>query len=442
MSARSGTSAIRNPLDDRPLGSRQIVVLVLAVLLAALDGYDALSMAFAAPSVAKDWGIGKGIIGLLLSSSLVGMAVGAIFLAPLADRIGRRCVALSALGILVVGAALSAVSRTVPHLAGARLLTGVGIGVMVAMTTLLSAEFSNARSRSVAVAAVATIGFPLGGVIGGLAASVILERASWHWVFGCGSIVGIVLLALISVTLPESPAFLTARSGPNALARVNEVLARLNQPPLARLPEIASGPRGNYAELFAPSLRGTVARLMAVASLIACASYYILNWLPALAVDAGFSPAQGSLISAQSGTVGLIGGVFFAAFTARLEAKRVASTAMVGVAIALAAVGTVPASLASFVLTAGILSFCLAGSTGILYGLMSTGFPTGLRASGMGLIMGGMRIGSAAGPGLAGWMFAQDMTRASVSLIFAVGPLIAALLIRNLPSQEGAVHPR
>lgn len=73
---------------------------------------------------------------------------------------------------------------------------------------------------------------------------------------------------------------------------------------------------------------------------------------------------------------------------------------------------------------------------------MSTGFPTGLRASGMGLIMGGMRIGSAAGPGLAGWMFAQDMTRASVSLIFAVGPLIAALLIRNLPSQEGAVHPR
>ena len=60
---------------------------------------------------------------------------------------------------------------------------------------------------------------------------------------------------------------------------------------------------------------------------------------------------------------------------------------------------------------------------------MTESFPASLRASGIGLVMGAARIASAAGPALAGVMFAHGMTRASVSLIFAVGPLVAAILI-------------
>jgi MFS family permease len=124
---------------------RQVLVLITALLLAALDGYDALSMAFVAPVLALEWGISKSIIGLLLSSSLLGMAIGAIALSPLADRLGRRTVVLTALAIMILGTTLSALAGSVPLLAAARLLTGIGIGVMVAMTTLLSAEFSKPR---------------------------------------------------------------------------------------------------------------------------------------------------------------------------------------------------------------------------------------------------------------------------------------------------------
>jgi hypothetical protein len=60
---------------------------------------------------------------------------------------------------------------------------------------------------------------------------------------------------------------------------------------------------------------------------------------------------------------------------------------------------------------------------------MADSFPASLRASGMGLVMGVARIASAFAPALAGIMFAHGMTRASVSLIFAVEPLVATLVI-------------
>ena len=127
--------------------------------------------------------------------------------------------------------------------------------------------------------------------------------------------------------------------------------------------------------------------------------------------------------------IGFLGGVIFAVFASRFPPTKVAAIAMIGAALALAAVGLVPPAIHLFVLSAGVLSFCLAGTTGMMYTILANTFPAGLRASGMGFVMGVMRIASAAGPALAGVMFAQGMTRAGVSLIFAVGPLVAAVLI-------------
>ena len=84
----------------------------------------------------------------------------------------------------------------------------------------------------------------------------------------------------------------------------------------------------------------------------------------------------------------------------------------------------------------------MAGTTGMFYTLLATTFPAGLRASGLGFVLGIMRIASAAGPALAGFMFAQGMTRAGVSLIFAIGPVIAAILIATLPTASNNTNPR
>ncbi len=425
-------AASTNPLDQLPMRARQIWVLVLALLLAALDGYDVLSMAFVAPVIGTEWHVSKDAIGLLLSSSLIGMAVGALGLAPTADVLGRRKVILGALILMIGGSALCAYAPSVPMLVGARGITGVGIGLMIAMTTLVSAEFTNVRRRTLAVAAVATLGTPIGSIIGGLAASALLKSASWHWVFLTGALFGIGLFILVFLLLPETPAFLIARRSPNALELTNRVLAGIGQPAMSELPAATRRPPGLYRPLFAPALRGPVLRLMAIGVLIANSSYYILSWLPQIVVDAGFTAAKGSLVSALAGLVGLVGGVGFAAFSTRFPPTRLAATAMVGAALGLTAVGLVPPIIVLFVVSAGAIGFCLAGTAGLLYSIAADTFPAAVRASGVGLVMGASRIGSSLGPALAGAMFKHGMSRAEVSIIFAIGPVIAALLMGTL----------
>lgn len=438
----SATPATSNPLDFAPMRLPQVVVLLIAVLLAALDGFDAMSMAFVAPSLAREWHLAKDVIGILLASSLIGMAVGAIALSPLADIFGRKKIILSALAVLIVGAALSAAAVSVPMLMAMRLLTGIGIGSMVAMTTLTSAEFTNVRRRSVAVASVATLGFPLGGVAGGLAASAILKSASWHLVFATASLCGVALFVLVALALPESPAFLIARRAPGALVRANKVLLGLGHAAMAELPPAAARAKGSYRALFAPGMLPIVLRLTATAVLIATSSYYILNWLPLMVVDAGFKPALGSLVSALSGSLGLVGGIGFASFASRFPPTKVAAVAMSGAAVALVAVGLVAPTIVLFVAAGGALSFCLAGTTGMLYAIMADTFPPSMRAAGVGSVMGVARIVSAGGPALAGVMFNHGMTRAGVSLIFAVGPLVAAVLIGTFHHQSSTADPR
>ena len=68
----------------------QIIAVVMCVLLNALDGFDVLSISFASPGIASEWGIERGALGVVLSMELIGMAVGSLVIGPFADRFGRR----------------------------------------------------------------------------------------------------------------------------------------------------------------------------------------------------------------------------------------------------------------------------------------------------------------------------------------------------------------
>jgi len=54
--------------------------------LNAMDGFDVLSISFASPGIAQDWGIDKATLGWILSMELFGMAVGSVLLGGVADR--------------------------------------------------------------------------------------------------------------------------------------------------------------------------------------------------------------------------------------------------------------------------------------------------------------------------------------------------------------------
>ena len=73
-----------------PMHFRQVIAIGIATALNSLDGFDVLSISFAAPGIARDWGIDRAALGLVLSMELIGMGIGALILGAMADRIGRR----------------------------------------------------------------------------------------------------------------------------------------------------------------------------------------------------------------------------------------------------------------------------------------------------------------------------------------------------------------
>src|SRR3546814_78915 len=138
---------VRARLDASPMGSTQIIAVALAAILSALDGYDVLSVTFVAPAIVTDWGIGKAMIGVVLSAGLMGMALGSFLLAPIADVVGRRKMILVSLGLMAIGMLACGFAGSIQSLAFWRLITGLVIGACVTLLKPISAESAKARLR-------------------------------------------------------------------------------------------------------------------------------------------------------------------------------------------------------------------------------------------------------------------------------------------------------
>ncbi|MEO9132965.1 MAG: MFS transporter, partial [Sphingomonas sp.] len=80
----------RTVIDQAPMSRLQIAAVAITVGLNALDGFDVLSISFASPGIAAEWGVERAALGIVLSMELIGMAFGSVLLGGVADRIGRR----------------------------------------------------------------------------------------------------------------------------------------------------------------------------------------------------------------------------------------------------------------------------------------------------------------------------------------------------------------
>ncbi len=155
-----------------------------------------LAISFASPGIAREWGIDRAALGFVLSMELIGMGLGSIFLGGLADRIGRRRTLLGCLVVMAGGMLMATQSRNVYALSVWRVVTGLGIGGMLAAINAVAAEFANARRRALSVSLMA-IGYPLGAVAGGSIAAVLLKQGDWRAVFWFGAAVTAFYIPLV-----------------------------------------------------------------------------------------------------------------------------------------------------------------------------------------------------------------------------------------------------
>ncbi len=428
--AQGGVSKIRERLDLAPLSRAQMFAVGLIVAMSVVDGYDLLAMSLVAPVVSHDWGIGKAALGVVLAASLMGMAAGSLLISPLADVLGRKPVLLSGLVLTSIGTILSAFTHNVAQLGASRGLTGLGIGIMVPLLATMAAEFSNAKRRGLLIT-LSTLGQPLGGIIGGLTAAAILRHHSWTLVFLYGGIGTALLVPIIALTLPESPSYLISRRPTRALERLNAVLTWFAQSPVLELPPRPSDEPSSYRALFKGDLRAVTLRLTFINVLVVMAAYYLISWLPQLIADAGFAPSTAGLVSVVVSVVGIPGGIFLGVLTAGSGPQRLAGGAMIGLGLALAALGYVPPKLPLILVCSAACGFFLSGCTGVFYAAVADSYTALTRASGIGFVMGIGRVFSAFGPLTAGALFQAGASRGEVSLMFGACVILAGILFAS-----------
>ena len=155
------TTDPRDMIASAPMSRLQWTVIALTIALNALDGFDVLSISFASPGIAQEWGIDRAALGIVLSMELIGMALGSVFLGGVADKIGRRPTILGCLVVMAVGMVMATTVRAglVDSAQSGASSPGSGIGGMLAAINAVAAEFSNTRRRDLSVSLM-SIGYP------------------------------------------------------------------------------------------------------------------------------------------------------------------------------------------------------------------------------------------------------------------------------------------
>ncbi len=416
----------RDVLSRSPMSRLQVAVVATTIGLNALDGFDVLSISFASPGIADEWGIDRAALGIVLSMELIGMAIGSVLLGGLADKIGRRPTILACLTVMAAGMLMTTTVTGLVDLSAWRVVTGLGIGGMLAAINAVAAEFSNDRRRHLSVSLMA-IGYPVGAVAGGTVAAQLLETQDWRSVFYFGAAATAALIPVVYFIVPESVHWLARRQPAGALEAINRALGRMGRAGIGALPVMTAAVRTrSIGDIFAPGLVATTVIVTLAYFFHITTFYFIVKWVPKIVVDLGFAASSAAGVLVWTNVGGATGGAVLGLLTQRYNVKGLTVGVLVLSTLMVALFGRTPADLQRLSLICAVAGFCTnAGIVG-LYAIIAQVFPTHVRAFGTGFTIGVGRGGSVLAPIIAGFLFEAGYSLPAVSVAMALGSLLAA----------------
>lgn len=424
---------LRAKIDSSPMSGYQWMIVIMATMMNLLDGFDVLVLAFTATNIRDEFGLSDEQLGYLLSAGLFGMAAGSLFLAPIADKIGRRPLLLIAVTLSAVGMLGSALIWSYHTLAFWRVITGLGVGGILVCTNVLTSEYTSLKWRSFAISVYAA-GFGVGAVLGGMFAMTLQAEYGWRSVYLTGFVLTALCLSILMVWLPESIDFLMSKQPRNALVRLNEIAKKIGLANDCQLPEKAVSPvhKLPVSQLFNRQYRRSTGVIWIAFFTIMFSFYFVSSWTPALLKEAGMTMEQSVSVGMMISLGGTCGSLFYGLLASRWSAH--------GILILFTLLSAIMAVL--FILSASVL--WLAMLLGVLAGALMNGCISGLytlnpsiyaadiRSTGVGWAIGIGRIGAILAPIIAGILLDAGWEKQSlyegVALVLLIATAALALL--------------
>jgi MFS transporter, AAHS family, 3-hydroxyphenylpropionic acid transporter len=373
----------------------------ICFLVALFEGLDIQSMGVAAPRVASVFHLGPGQMGILMSSSTLGLMIGAAWGGWLSDRVGRKAVIVASMAALGLFSLATALASNFYFLLAARVLAGLGLGGVFPNLIALVSEITP-RPHRVTALGLMYCGLPLGGASAGVAMSAG-SSADWQLIFYIGGIGPLLLVFLLLVFLPDS----NNQVAPDDSVAVREPLMGL------------FGTRTASTLLLWTSYFFT---LLAV--------YLLLNWLPSLLVAKGYSRTQGSTCAVILNIGAIAGSLLLGRLSDGGYPKSILVATYSGMLAALVALATAEGS--ALFLSAFFAGFFVIGGQLVLYAIAPALYPMAFRGTGVGAAVAVGRVGSVAGPLLAGSLLAHGFEPGTIPVAAAPGLLIALVAVLML----------
>jgi MFS family permease len=349
---------------------------VLCWLTVLLEGYDLVALGATIPTVLRGHHLGFTAAGAtaVATVSLIGVAVGAACIGPLADRFGRRGMLIGSVLLFSAFTLVTPLSPNVALFGVFRFIAGLGLGSCMPVALAVISENLPAR-RTASATTFTMTGYHVGAVLTSLLA--LLAGENWHLLFYGGGIVGLLVVPIMWRQLPESAAFLATK-------------------------EQQDSDRLSVRDMLGPQYR-RISITVWVGSFMGLLLVYGLNtWLPQLMHSAGY-PISTSITLLLVLNVGAVLGLLLAGTVGdRVGIKPTVLIWFGAGAVLLAALSIRIGNsvlLNAMVLLTGVFVF---SAQVLIYGYVARAFPARARGTALGLTSAIGRLGAIVGPFVTG----------------------------------------
>lgn len=379
-------------------------IYLFGALAELLFGYDTGIVGVAMLSIQTEFDLSPAAKGFVVSSLLLGAAVGVAVAGRLADRWGRKPMLLITAIIFAIGGLVAAFAPSVAMLVIGRFVMGLGVGASSSVVSVYLVEVAPTRHRG-KIGSLGQLMVVVGILVAYIVGYALQPIDAWRLMMGL-SIIPAVAISLGFLLTPETPRWLVSRgrfteavTSLKRLGRASTAEAEVNELRTALAAE-AGRARSTLAvirEMFARDIRRNAWAAIGVAMLPQFMGVNsILYFAPTSLVSAGFGDAAALTANISVGVTNVVFTIIGISIVDRVTRRRLLTIGTIGMVVSMAALAVwgalnPHASVGGAWFTLAFMIVFLAAfssSWGVCVRVViSELFPSSIRGSAVGLIL-------------------------------------------------------
>jgi len=422
-------------IGETPMSAFQVLVVIMCFILNMNDGIDVLVVSYTGSEIMSEWGLSKALQGYIFSSGLAGMTLGCLFIAPIADRIGRRRLFIFAIALESLAMILSSMVTAYNQLLVLRFLAGLGIGGLLPTMAAVASEISNNRRKDLAVGFVQA-GWPIGAILMGFYTAWIVPRFGWRSAYLSAGIISAAMLVMVLLFMPESIEYLLKKQPMNALHRINRVLRRIGHPNIDQLPEVTIARQPGLKTLFNKEYRGSTIRLWIGIFFGFMTLYTLISWIPSIATDSGMPFKMATYVGTVLNIGAFLGSTGIGWLASRFKLKRLIFTFFMIAFGVMVLYGTITLTYTLIFFITFLIGIFVQGGFNGYWPATTRVYETEVRTTGVGWAVGAGRFGAILGPAIFGILSDMNLSVPLLFIIFSLPLVVSGVAVFNIPSKN------